>query len=58
MHWDQSVRTLNFFLLSGLSFKDNDDSQDRKEREGTFFFSFLSLPPVDEPSDIYLQLCM
>ena len=58
MHWNQSVRTLNFFLLSGLSFKDNDDSQDRKEREGTFFHSILSLPPVDEPSDIYLQLCM
>ena len=34
------------------------DSQDGREREGTIFYSTLSLPPAHEHSEIYLQLRM
>ena len=45
------------FFLSGFSFKDTDNSQDSREREGTIFYSTLPLLPVHKHSDIYLQLC-
>ena len=47
-----------FFFLSGFSFRDTDDSQDSRGRDGTIFYSTLPLPPANEYSDIYLQLCM
>ena len=47
-----------FFFLSGFSFIDTDDSEDSRWREGTIFYSTLTLPPTDEHSDIDLQLCM
>ena len=47
-----------FFFLLRFSFTDTDDSQDRRGREGTIFYSTLPLPPAHEHSDIYLQLCM
>ena len=47
-----------FFFLSGFSFTDTGDSQDRRKREGTIFYSTLRLPPAHKHSDIYLQLCM
>ena len=46
------------FFLSGFSFTDTDDSQDSRGREETIFFSTLPLPPAQEHSDIYLQLCI
>ena len=46
-----------FFYLSGFSFTDNDNSQDSRGREGTFFYSTLPLPPAHKHSDIYVQLC-
>ena len=36
----------NFFFLSGFSFIDTDDSQDRRGREGTIFYFTLPLPPA------------
>ena len=47
-----------FFFLSGFFFRDTDNSQDSRGREGTIFYSTLPLPPAHEHSDIYLQLCM
>ena len=47
-----------FFFLSGFSFTDTDDTQDRRVREGIIFYSTLPLPPAQENWDIYLQLCM
>ena len=46
------------FFLSGFSFTDTDNSQDR--REGAFFITdYLSpLPRTHKHSDIYLQLWM
>ena len=38
-------------------FKDTDDSQDSKGREGSMFYSTLPLPPAHEHWEIYLQLC-
>ena len=35
-----------------------DGLQDSSGREGTMFFSSLPLPPAQEHSEIYLQLCM
>ena len=49
---------LLIFFLSKFFFTDTDDSQDSRRREGTIFFSTLSLPPAHEHSVIYLQLCM
>ena len=49
---------ISFFFLSGFSFKDTDNSQDSRGREGTIFYSTLPLPPAHEHWDIYLQLCM
>ena len=46
-----------FFFYQGF-ITDTNDSQDRKGREGTIFYSNLPLPPVHEHWDIYLQLCM
>ena len=50
-------------ILSGFSFKDTDNSQGSRKREGTIFYSTLPLPPAHsdihffhEHSDIYLQL--
>ena len=51
-------RSYVFFFLSGLSFTDTENSQDRMARKGTIFYSTLPLPPAHEQSDIYLQLCM
>ena len=48
---------LIFFFLSGFSFTDPDNSQDSRWREGTIVYSTLPLPPADEHSNIYLQLC-
>ena len=48
----------NCFFLSGFSFTDIDDSQDSREREGTFVYSTLPLPPAHQHSGIYLELCM
>ena len=50
--------SVNIVFLSGFSFTDSDDLQGSKVREGTIFYSTLSLPPAHEHSDIYLQLCM
>ena len=47
-----------FIFLSGFSFKDPDDSQDSRGKEGTILYSSLPLPPAQEHSDIYLQLCI
>ena len=47
------------FFLSGFSFKDTDDSQDSRGREGRIiFYSTLPLPPNHEHWDTYLQLFM
>ena len=46
------------FFLSGFSFTDTENSQDRRGREGSTFYSTVPLPPAYEHSDIYLQLCM
>ena len=46
-----------FFFLSEFSFKDTDDSQDSRGREGPIFYSTLPLSPAHQHSDIYLQLC-
>ena len=48
---------VSFFFLSGFSFTDTAHSQDSRGREGTIFYSTLSLPLAHEHSDIYLQLC-
>ena len=64
LHKHSKVLSLSFCFvlfcsfLSGFSFTDTDDSQDSRWREGTIFYSTLPLPPADEHSDIYLQLCM
>ena len=47
-----------FFFLPGFSFTDTDDSQDCRGREWTIFYSTIPLPPAQEQSYIYLQLCM
>ena len=39
-----------FYFLSGFSFTDPDDSQDSRRKEGTIFYSTLSLPPAHEHS--------
>ena len=49
---------MNLFLLSGFSFTDTDNSNDRRGREGTIFYSTIALPPAHKHSDIYLKLCM
>ena len=56
----ENVKTTHYgiFFLLGFSFTATDDSQDSKGREGTIFYSTLPLPPADEHSDIYLQLCI
>ena len=41
-----------------FSFKDTDDLQDSRGKEGTICYSTLPLPPAHEHSDSYLQLCM
>ena len=46
-----------FFILSGFSFTDTDNSKDNRGREGIFIYSALPLPPAHEHSDIYVQLC-
>ena len=48
------------FLFSSIRvfFKDNEDSQNSVGREGTIFYSTLTLPPAHEHWDIYLQLCI
>ena len=48
------------FFLSGFSFTDTGDSQDRRGREGTIFYSTLSFPPAHQHSDIscHFQLFM
>ena len=48
----------SFFFYQGFLFKNTDDSQDSRGREGTIFYSTLPLPPAHEHSGIYLQLCM
>ena len=47
------TKFFSFFLLSGFSFTDTDDSQDSRGREGTFFYSTLPLPPAHKHSDIF-----
>ena len=47
----------NSFLL-GFSITGTDDLQNSRGREGTIFYSTLSLPPAHEHWDIYFQLCM
>ena len=47
-----------FFFLSGFSFIDNDNSQDRRGKKGTIFYSTLPLPPAHKHWNIYLQLCI
>ena len=37
---------------------DTNNSQDIRGREGTIFYSTVSLPPTQEHSDTYLHLCM
>ena len=46
------------FFMSGFSLTDTDDSQDKRGREESIFYSTLPLPPAHEHWDIYLQLCM
>ena len=46
------------FFLSELSFTDTENSQDRRAKKGTIFYSFFPFLPAHEQSDIYLQLCM
>ena len=41
-----------------FSFKDTDNSQDSRERQGNIFYSTVPLPPAHKHSDIYLQICM
>ena len=53
----KKIQRLYFFSIR-FSFTDTDDSQDRRGREGTIFYSTLPLPLAHEHSDIYLQLCM
>ena len=36
------------FFISGFSFTDTNDSQDRKGREGTIFYFTLPFPPAYE----------
>ena len=62
-HPISSLVTLNctvFFVcfLSGYSFTDTNYSQDSRRKEGTMFYSSISLPLAHEHSDTYLQLCM
>ena len=47
-----------FFFLSGFSFIDSDNSQDRRGNKGTIFYSTLPLPPAHKHWNIYLQLCI
>ena len=44
-------------FLSRFSFNGTDDSQDSKEREGTGFYSTLSLPPEHKHSEICNFAC-
>ena len=44
---------VSFFFLSGFSFTDTAHSQDSRGKEGTIFYSTLSLPLAHEHSDIY-----
>ena len=46
------------FFMSGFFLTDTDDSQDKRGREESIFYSTLPLPPAHEHWDIYLQLCM
>ena len=39
-------------------FRDSDDSQESRGREGTIFYSTLPLLPAHEHWNIYLQLCI
>ena len=41
------------FFPPGFSFTNTDDSQDKRGREGTIFYSTLPLPSPHEHSDIY-----
>ena len=52
------LSVFGFFLLSGFSFTDTDNSQGSRGREGTIFYSTLPFSSAHEHSDIYLQLCM
>ena len=49
-----------FFIIfpSEFSFTNTNDSQDRRGREGTIFYSTLPLPPAHKHWYIYLELCM
>ena len=47
-----------YFFLSAFSFTNTNDSQESRGKGGTICYSILALPPDDEHSDIYLQLCM
>ena len=48
----------SLFFSMRVFFRDTEDSQESRGREGTIFYSTLSLPPAHEHWDIYLQLCM
>ena len=48
----------SLFFFIRVFFTDTYDSQDRRGREGTIFYSTLPLSPAHEHWDIYLQLCM
>ena len=51
-------RTTRYFFFSiRFSFTGTGDSRDSRGREGTIFYSTLSLRPAHEHSDICLQLC-
>ena len=45
-------------FLSGFSFKDTDDSQDGRGREGTILYYILPLSPAHKHLRTNLQLCM
>ena len=53
----KSLKIYIFFSIR-VFFTNTDDSQDRRGREGTIFYSSLPLLPAHEHWDIYLQLCM
>ena len=48
---------LYIFFLWRFSFTDSDNSQNNRGREGAILYFTLPLPPDDEHSVIYLQLC-
>ena len=52
------VKLVSIFFSIRVFLADTDDSQDRRGREETIFYSTLPLPSAHEHWDIYLQLCM